>query len=294
MKQMRSTLLGLAVCGLVLGLVSAVDAQQVLQGKVTVVRKKGEARYTDGKHGWKMVKVGDVYAAGTIVQTEQAKGAYVDLVLGDPFAGPAPTPVVFNPSAAASAGAGGAYAPNVEQNVVRLWENTMVGVDKLTSQQTGAEVVTETQLDLKAGHILGMVKKMSRASKYEIKLPNGVAGIRGTLYELWANGSGMVSAGSMIISLLDSQQNPVTTVLNGDERFDSSTGAKSPISDAMRLAFDKAISDIKVAPVLTPPPAMAPDGPTIEFVSPTKGKGKHKGNGNGNGGGVGSFTAAGF
>ena len=69
-----------------------------------------------------------------------------------------------------------------------MWENTLLGIDKLTVTQTGADVVTETQLDLKAGHIFGMVKKMSAASKYEVKIPNGVAGIRGTVYDISAEG----------------------------------------------------------------------------------------------------------
>ena len=81
----------------------------------------------------------------------------------------APSPVRGSPTSLAA-----------EQNIVRMWENTLLGVDKLTFTQTGADVVTETQLDLKAGHIFGMVKKMSAASKYEVKIPNGVAGIRGT------------------------------------------------------------------------------------------------------------------
>ncbi len=283
MKQMRSSIIGLALCGLALGLVSSLQAQAPVQGKATVVKIKGEARYTDGKNGWKPLKAGTVLMSGSIVQTEQAKDSFVDIVFNDPFNSSALTPVVFNPSAAANPpSAGASYKPAIEQNVVRLWENTMVGIDKLTAEQTGADVVSDTQLDLKAGHILGMVKKMSRASKYEIKLPNGVAGIRGTLYELWANGSGMVSAGSMIISLLDAQQIPKTTVLNGDERFDSATGVKSPIPDAMRMAFSRAIDELKVTQ-MTAPPRVPGDSTCIQYISPTKGKGKHKGKGNGGG-----------
>ena len=79
--------------------------------------------------------------------------------------------------------------------MVRIWENTLLGIDKLTETQTGADVVTETQLDLKAGHIFGTVKKMSAASKYEVKIPNGVAGIRGTVYDISAEGVVKVSVG---------------------------------------------------------------------------------------------------
>src|SRR5208282_3139036 len=45
------------------------------------------------------------------------------------------------------------YQPIAEQNIVRIWENTLLGVDKLTEMRTGMDVVTETQLDLRAGHI---------------------------------------------------------------------------------------------------------------------------------------------
>lgn len=288
MKRMRSAIMGLAACGLVFGLASTLRAQSVVQGQATVVKMKGEARYTDGKSGWRPLKVGDVLAPGTLVQTEQAKSSYVDLVLGDSFSGAAPTPVVFNPSAAAAHASGISYSPVVEQNVVRLWENTIVGIDKLTAQQTGADTVTDTELDLKAGHIMGMVKKMSRASKYEIKLPKGVAGIRGTLYELWANGSGSVSAGSMVISLLDAQDNPHTTVLNGGEQFDAPTGTKSMMPDSVQHAFDRAIGDLKVTQLTLPPPQV-PDTTIIQYVSPTHGKGHGHGHGHGNGNGDGNI-----
>ena len=43
--------------------------------------------------------------------------------------------------------------------------------------ERGADVVTDTELDLKAGHILGTVKKMSANSKYEIKLPKAALGL---------------------------------------------------------------------------------------------------------------------
>lgn len=39
---------------------------------------------------------------------------------------------------------------------------------------------SQTQLDLKTGSILGQVRKVAANSKYEIKTPRGVAGIRGT------------------------------------------------------------------------------------------------------------------
>ena len=107
------------------------------------------------------------------------------------------------------------YAPTAEQNMVRIWENTLLGIDKLTATETGADVVTETQLDLKAGHIFGMVKKMSAASKYEVKIPNGVAGIRGTVYDISAEGVVKVLSGSVVLAYVGPDGTTQTQVIMG-------------------------------------------------------------------------------
>jgi len=57
----------------------------------------------------------------------------------------------------------------------------VLSIDKLTVDQTGVDTISDTQLDLKAGSIFGTVKKLAVGSKYEVKIPNGVAGIRGTI-----------------------------------------------------------------------------------------------------------------
>ena len=122
------------------------------------------------------------------------------------------------------------YQPTAEQNALRIWENTLLGVDKLTSTRTGADVVTETQLDLKAGHITGSVKKMSAASKYEVKIPNGVAGIRGTIYDITVEGVVKVLSGSVVLAYVGPNGSVVTQVVNGPQQFDARTGVLSPLS----------------------------------------------------------------
>jgi hypothetical protein len=285
MKKMNSFIRGVAFSGLALALASTLPAQTVTQGKAVVLHVKGDARYTVGKTGWKKLSVGDVLPAGTVVQTETKKGAYVDLILSDAGSGVSVTPVSFNPAAGVPppSAAGGGYTPAIDQNVVRLWENTVLGVDKLTFEQTGADVVTDTQLDLKAGHIFGMVKKMSRTSKYEIKLPNGVAGIRGTYYELWASGKGSAYGGSMAESRWvppPGTPTPIppgtpthleTIIMNGGEGYDPDTGLTTPIGQAW-IDYIKS----QVVPGMIPPPAPSapppsvPDLTRIYYVSPTK------------------------
>src|SRR5262249_59396006 len=101
-------------------------------------------------------------------------------------AGSAPVRSTSAASSASAASSGGAsYKPNALQNTVRILDNSQLGVDKLTITQTGGpDVVTDTQLDLKAGRVMGNVKKMSSASRYEVKLPNGVAAILAPSYSL--------------------------------------------------------------------------------------------------------------
>jgi hypothetical protein len=54
----------------------------------------------------------------------------------------------------------------------------------MTRSDTSRDSDEETMLDLQDGAILGNVKKISANSRYEIKTPHGVAGIRGTDYHI--------------------------------------------------------------------------------------------------------------
>jgi hypothetical protein len=74
-------------------------------------------------------------------------------------------------------------------------------LEKLTYENTILETVHNTQLTLKSGSVVGVVNKMSAGSKYEIKSPRGVAGIRGTIYGLWDNGNVGVTRGQVVQAL---------------------------------------------------------------------------------------------
>ena len=72
------------------------------------------------------------------------------------------------------------YKPSVEQNVIRMSGATTVKIDTLTISDTGVDTISDTELDLQNGRIFYSVKKLSSQSKYLIKLPNGIAGVRGS------------------------------------------------------------------------------------------------------------------
>lgn len=228
MKQTRSFVNGLVACAIALAMISTVAAEtsgQGKEGRAKVVRMKGQARYTTGNNVWQPLKVGDVVKPGTVIQTSKGKGDFVDLALGDgnaPIASSAsPSTTIVTPIS---------YQPRTEQNFVRIWENSLLGVDKLTTLDTGADVVSDTQLDLKAGHIFGSVKKMSAASRYEVKIPNGVAGIRGTTYDITVDGVVKVSAGLVVIAYIGADGSPVTQDVRGGQQFDARTGQVTDLS----------------------------------------------------------------
>jgi hypothetical protein len=245
MKETRSLLNRLLACGVALAMVSTLAAQTVNQGVAKVVRLKGAARYATGSNAGQLLKVGDIIQPGSVIQT--AEKSRLDLVLGDRSA-PAARPV---------AGEMLSYHPTVDQNVVRMWENTLLGIDKLSVTQTGADEVTDTQLDLKAGHIFGMVKKMSAASKYEVKIPNGVAGIRGTIYDISAEGIVKVLSGSVVLAYVGQDGAVLTQVIMGLQEFDAPTNTLKPLPDIDKSGMEGCQKGWPGRP----PPPRPPPGP---------------------------------
>jgi len=230
MKYLRGFITSLVAGAVALAMVSSVAAQNANVGRAKVVRMKGQARFTTGNGVWQPLKVGDVLKPGTVIQTAMERGSYVDLVLGEGRAGWIGDVGSAGSSSSASASPMANYQAKGQQNMVRVWENTALGIDKLTSMQTGADEVSETQLDLKTGRITGSVKKMSAASKYEIKLPNGVAGIRGTLYDITADGVVRVVDGSVVIAYMAADGSVTTKVVTGGNKFDARTGEISKMT----------------------------------------------------------------
>ena len=150
---------------------------------------------------------------------------------------------------------------------VKVEENTLLGIDKLTSMHTGADVVTETMLDLKAGRITGSVKKMSTASKYEIKLPNGVAGIKGTIYECYAEGVIKVREGSIVVAYPGPNGANVTQVIMSMQMFDIRTGILSPLPDIDKTSMDGIIRELQAGLFLVPQ-GLAPGIGTLVYIPP--------------------------
>ncbi len=273
MKLMKSLTGGLVA----LAMVVALSAQAAEQGIAKVVNIRGAARYTTAENpNWRPLKTGTVLKQGTVIQT--AAESYVDVILNNPNATAAES---VSLSAADSSMSGGAASsvsyvqPKAEQDAVRIYENTVLGLDKLTVSQTGADKVTDTQLDLKAGRILGTVKKLSAASKYEIKIPNGVAGVRGTIYTVSADGILSVLSGSVVLSYVGADGTPKVQEVKAGQQYDAKTGVLSDIPESELKERIKDAKALRIGPN-TPPITFTIDR-TVYYVSPTIGQ-----NGNGN------------
>ncbi|MEO6182351.1 MAG: FecR domain-containing protein [Verrucomicrobiota bacterium] len=180
---------------LVLASLSAeVQAQTMKQGSATVNSIRGSAKYSQGGGVWVPLKTGTVLKQGASIHTDPE--SVVDL--------------------------------NLKENgpVVRITPDTTVSLDKLVFAGTGIEGVMETKLNLQSGTLIGNVKKLARASKYEIKTPNGVAGIRGTDYVVsvkkLADGTYEVTftsvTGTLVVAAMVKGV-PETVVLNNGESW---------------------------------------------------------------------------
>lgn len=254
MKQTNKIFSWLVAGVLMLSLVVNASAQTIKERTTKVARLKGSARYSTGNNVWHPVQVGTILHSGMVIQT--AADSYVDMTLGEEVtsAPPAPPGAMMN------------YSPNSQQEVVRIFADTVLSIDKATSVTTGADEVTETELDLRSGQILGTVKKQSAASRYEVKVPNGVAGIRGTIYLISADGVVSVLVGSVVLAYTKADGTVATQVVSAGFSFDSSTGAMTPIptprmGSLLRLARDSSVV------ILERPTSFVVDN-TINYVSP--------------------------
>jgi hypothetical protein len=258
MKRIQSFLPRLVVCAIALAVTTSavhVSAQTTMDNGAKVLRLRGQARFSVAGRPWQDVHVGDVLPSGSTIQT--GHGSSVDFLIG-PSTQPVPQPVVANVF----------FDPSDHQtlNVVRVFENSVLAIDKMTATQTGAEEVTDTQLNLQAGRIMGSVKKLSNASRYEVKIPNGVAGIRGTVYSLSAAGIVHCLVGSLVMAVVGADGKVTTQEVLGHQKYDISTGLITTIPQVELRELLKIY--LQIYGTGTTPPVLVLPNPTVNYVSP--------------------------
>jgi hypothetical protein len=192
MKRFQ-TLLGVAMCGVLLNAGLTASAQPAKPGYATAVRVKGIASYSLGNDQWHPLVAGKFLPPGASIRTGQ--DAIVDVVLGKAIAMPQAKWGPERISEAVDAPVRGliTYTPAAEQNVIRVMGNSILVIDKLTTTDTGADTVSDTELNLKQGSIYASVKKLSPAAQYLVKTPTGIAGVRGTQFSITLNPDGTIN-----------------------------------------------------------------------------------------------------
>ncbi len=266
MKRERSLFLKWAAYGAALFIASAaITAEaQSKSGSAKVQSVRGTAQFQEAGGPWANLTVGKILGPGAVIKT--ALGAVVDLYL--------------------------------KQNgpVVRVTEETTLSLEKLLYDETAdGGAVVQTLLDLKNGRILGNVKKLAAASKYEVKIPTGTVGIRGTTYDISTRGIVHVFQGTVLITLTG----PTGTVIwsgtvNAGQTFTAGVAGAPPTvgptpagvtqqGTVFRDVVNTILTDngetIKVEPTVPPttpptdetttPPDQNPPNPPTSPISPS-------------------------
>ncbi|HXR03536.1 MAG TPA: hypothetical protein VN836_02380 [Verrucomicrobiae bacterium] len=265
------------VCSALLVLTVAASAQTFKPGVATIVRIQGEARYSLGDGNWHPLVVGKMLGAGAVIQT--AHDAVVDVVLGKAIEMPQAAPVPDRIGPAPDANVRGLidFKPAVEQNMIRMTGDTVMAIDKLTVGDTGVDAVSDTELDLKQGRIFASVKKLSAASQYLVKIPNGIAGVRGCVVVIDASGWCAVikdplepasHKGALLLSIVGPNGAPSTYQVDEGNQFTPQTGQISPLPPELFSLYQETATALDTAYVQVV--SFAYDR-TFCFISPTSG-----------------------
>ncbi len=234
MKSFKTHLAAM-VCSAIVSTVLSASAGDK-QGYATVVRVQGHVTYSLGPNQPQHPLVAGRYLGpGSIIFTKE--NSTVDLVLGKSIEFPQAksTPTGVTPAADFPVRGYVSYIPSVDQNSIRLEPNTTLAIDKLAVTDTGSDTVSDTELDLQKGKIFASVKKLSGASQYVIKLPDGVAGVRGTKFSLDVNHECDCSestGGGVVLAIPNGSGGTETLVVPPGQSFNPGNNSVGPMTPA--------------------------------------------------------------
>lgn len=147
----------LLVCTLLIGLIGLTSLRAVEQGqkegKATIKSVHGKVQYLENGQ-WLPVHVNMKFGPGVTIRTVGNSQADISV--------------------------------NGVSSVVRMTNSTTLKIPTMSYVGTPREGDTTTLLNLESGSILGNVKKITANSRYEIVTPHGVAGVRGTDFQVEA------------------------------------------------------------------------------------------------------------
>ena len=256
MKKLQ-TLLGIALSAVVLNAGLTASAQPAQPGYATVVRVKGEASYSldGGAHKYPLVAGKFLEpSVGTVIYT--GASGVVDVVLGKAIDLPQAKWVPERISLAVDSPVRGmiTYKPSAEQNVVRVMESSQVALEKLTTTSSGADTVSDTELNLQKGSIFASVKKLSAAAQYLVKTPTGIAGVRGTQFSIELNDDGTIKRvvvyktqhdDGLVLAITPASGPPETILISAGEIWEPGYPAPKPITSELRMFLQTIFSALR-------------------------------------------------
>jgi hypothetical protein len=146
------------------------------------------------------------------------------------------------------------YRPSSEQNVVRLMPGSALVIDKLTTTSSGADTVSDTELDLKQGTMYASVKKLSPAAQYLVKTPTGIAGVRGTQFTISLNTDGSirdvsvfrtVNDDGLVLAITSPSGATQTYVIKDGEVWEPGNANPIPISRGLRTTLQTVFAALR-------------------------------------------------
>lgn len=158
MKNTTARLQNLLVLALLL---FGSQAAFAVAGYATIKKVSGSATYASTA-GSGALRTGMTVSAGSRITT--AANSFVDIDLG------------------------------ANGNALRIEANSVVTLETLRFRRIGRDATSDTRLRVQRGHVVAnVVKKLSRASRYRIETPRGIAGIRGTAFRAGSSGVAVVT-----------------------------------------------------------------------------------------------------
>jgi len=204
--------------------------------EASVLALAGDAQYSAGGTGnFTPVAVGTKLREGDVIKT--SKGSHVDLDLGH----------------------------NV--GLLQAAPDTTLALKTMKVTETPADVVTETDLDLKEGAVFFKVNKLAKASRYEITTPKGIAGIRGTTGYMNADGTLVIHEGVGGVSYPNGGGGADTFVLRDGEMVGPNDRPPHPAPGSLLRDIVEALRDAATHGIGGPLQPFVP--PVDFFISPT-------------------------
>ena len=149
---------------LVAGLLFTAQAN-AREGQALVQSISGEVTMSSNGGKWLPLQTGEMLKSGTVVKT--GANSQADLFLG------------------------------INGSMLRLAANSELKFNRLAIMESPIEPIAQTEMELIRGRVIGNVRKLPMGSSYVIKTPKGVAKVKGTVYDINADGELIVLSGKV-------------------------------------------------------------------------------------------------